>query len=54
MQDAFYNNATNVRGFNAAMKAQRSNYEGKNAFIQWWYSGLKNNINMIFLGGDNR
>jgi len=47
MQAIFYNKSTNLAGFNAAMQTQRAKYEGKNDFIQWWYSGLRNNINSI-------
>ncbi len=47
MQSAFYNNAYNIDGFNTAMQTQRYKYESKNAFVQWWYSGLRNNINTI-------
>jgi hypothetical protein len=47
MQAIFYNTATNLDGFNEAMQAQRDKYEGKNAFMQWWYSSLMNDINTI-------
>ena len=47
MQNIFYNSATNLAGFEAAMQTQRNKYEGKNAFTQWWHSGLRNNINTI-------
>ena len=47
MQNIFYNKAHNFTGFESAMQTQRAKYEGKNDFIQWWYSDLKNNINTI-------
>ena len=47
MQNIFYNKSTNLTGFEAAMQAQRAKYEGKNSFTQWWYSGLRSNINSI-------
>ena len=47
MQAIFYNKSTNIAGFNTAMQTQRAKYEGKSDFTQWWYSGLRNNINAI-------
>ncbi|KJR97693.1 MAG: hypothetical protein VR68_12300 [Peptococcaceae bacterium BRH_c4a] len=47
MQAIFYNKATNLAGFEAAMKTQRAKYEGQNSFTQWWYTELRNNINTI-------
>lgn len=47
MQALFYNNAYNIEGFNSSIQAMKNKYEGKNGFIQWLYSGLKNNINTI-------
>ncbi|MDD2565179.1 MAG: RHS repeat-associated core domain-containing protein, partial [Salinivirgaceae bacterium] len=47
IQSIFYNSATNLEGFEAAIQKQRNKYEGKSDFIQWWYSGLKKNINTI-------
>jgi RHS repeat-associated protein len=47
MQTIFYNKATNLAGFETALKAEREKYEGKNWFTQWWYSGMRKNINKV-------
>ena len=47
IRSIFYNKATNLNGFEAAMKIQRAKYEGKSKYIQCLYSGLRNNINAI-------
>lgn len=47
LQSVFLNKATNIKGFNEAIEKAQKKYEGKNGFIQWWYSDLKNRVDTI-------
>jgi len=47
MQNIFYNDATNRKGFNASMEAQRDKYEGRSGIVQWWYGWLRKDIETI-------
>jgi len=47
MQELFYNQATNLNGYNAAMQVQRNKYEGQGLFAQLFWLGLNVNVDRL-------